>query len=389
MITIIALLCALPFILVSTTLAIELAFGAAPARRSAVEQGHQPFSATILIPAHDEERAIRATLDQIRAVAGPRFHTLVVADNCSDATAQIARAAGVEVIERHDVDHRGKGFALAFGRERLAASPPDCVIILDADTSPRTGALEALVSMALDCGAPAQAAYYIEATESSSAMARFSAVSFYVKNVVRQLGLARMGAPAILTGSGMAFPWPNFAALPLETGHVTEDLMLGVESCLDGHAPRFVPNAEIVGQASSDQGTGIQRRRWESGFFDTARNYVPRLLNTTFERMSARLLWLALHLCTPPLLLLLALDCIALVPLAALWLLGESVFPMLALALAAGLLLVMLGIATTLHGYRLRLGDLIAVPGYLLWKLAVSLKALVSRERTWIRTTRE
>ena len=93
---------------------------------------------TVIIPAHNEEGGIAAT---VAAIKPSGVDILVVADNCTDATAKRAREAGATAVERHDATARGKGYALAFGREALRRDPPDVVIILDADCVPDGDAL--------------------------------------------------------------------------------------------------------------------------------------------------------------------------------------------------------------------------------------------------------
>ena len=66
----------------------------------------------VLIPAHNESSGIIATLNSIRSQLKLTDRLLVVADNCNDDTAKIAAEYGAEVIERHDANNRGKGFAL-------------------------------------------------------------------------------------------------------------------------------------------------------------------------------------------------------------------------------------------------------------------------------------
>lgn len=383
------LLLALPLLISSAVLAVELALGMIPARSAPADGATAAWSAAILIPAHDEEVCIAATLAAIRTEAIPDFQILVVADNCSDNTAGVARASGADVVERHDASHRGKGFALAFGRARLMMAPPDCVIVLDADTRPAQGALELLVRSAMESGRPVQSAYSIQETASASSIARFSAIAFYMKNVVRQLGLSRLGVPVILTGSGMAFPWSIFSGLPIETGHVTEDLMLGIHCSLEGKVPIFLPQAVVTGDTSSDRGTAIQRRRWESGFFDTAKEYVPRLIRAGLRQRTVGLLWLALHLATPPLLLLLALDMLALTALLAVAIVAGPALALLALFSVTAAMVAVLIAAAILHGKRVAFRDFRAIPSYLVWKLGLSLRALARRERNWIRTSRE
>ena len=68
----------------------------------------------IVVPAHNEEIAIAKTVGSLVSIEYPRalFDVLVVADNCTDTTAALARAGGAEVLERTDAVQRGKGYAL-------------------------------------------------------------------------------------------------------------------------------------------------------------------------------------------------------------------------------------------------------------------------------------
>lgn len=384
------LLLAAPLLAVTFAFVVETWLGIAPPGRQDVPQLIDASRVAVLIPAHDEALDIAETLARLRAVAPAGMRIVVVADNCTDETAAIARTAGVEVIERHDPTRRGKGFALDFGRSHLAATPPLCVVVVDADTVPAPGALAAVAARALASDRPVQGAYTLEPGDQARGVARLSSAAFFVKNVVRELGAARLGAPAILTGSGMAFPWRVFAALPLATGHVTEDLMLGVRASLAGDAPRFAVDARFAGTASSERGTMTQRRRWESGFLEVARAEAGTLVRRGIAERRPSLAWLGLHLVTPPLVLLLVADAAALVVLGALALLGiEAVRPALGLLLALTALAA-LGVPLALAGHRRLdlLRDWSGIPRYLLWKAMLSIGTLVRREKSWIRTDR-
>jgi cellulose synthase/poly-beta-1,6-N-acetylglucosamine synthase-like glycosyltransferase len=386
----VCLLLVAPLLIATTVFVVEAGLGTTPRRvHKAIDAGFDPRSAVVLVPAHDEERGIGAVLRAMRAGAPAGMEILVVADNCTDATAAVAREAGVRVIERHDPVNRGKGFALDHGRAALAADPPACVIVVDADTVPAPGALASVAARAIAAGRPVQSAYTIALSEGDASTARFSAAAFYVKNAVRQLGGARLGAPALLTGSGMAFPWDIFAKLPLATGHVAEDLMLGVRAALDGRPPLFDPGAVVLGSASNDRGTAVQRRRWESGFFQVAGDHAGTLIGRGLLGRPA-MLWLGLHLLTPPLVPLLALDILAILVLAGVALLTGSGVVALGLMVALTALAMLLVVVSLLaHGQGAMLQGWRDVPRYVLWKLGLSAAAVFRRERRWIRTDRE
>ncbi len=388
---ILCLLVAAPLLLVTTVFAVEIWGGALPrADRGVSPPPFDPASVVILVPAHDEARGISAALAAMRAGMPAGMRLMVIADNCTDDTAAIARSAGAEVVERFDALLRGKGFALDRGRLEMASAPPACVVVVDADTAPRGEALARLAARAIACNRPVQSAYTIAVDVTDGSVARFSAAAFYIKNAVRQLGAARIGAPAILTGSGMAFPWSIFAGLPLATGHVAEDLMLGVESSLAGLAPLFDPHAIVLGTASSDKGTAVQRRRWESGFIQVASDHAATLLSKGVLRGRFGLCWLGLHLLTPPLIPLIALDGLVAILLSALWLFTGFGGPaVVSLAVATSLAIIGVGVALTAHRQLSLLGGWRDVPRYMLWKLGLSLAAMLRRERSWIRTDRD
>ena len=87
----------------------------------------------VLIPAHNESLVITETIQSVmpQLIAGDQL--LVVADNCSDETARIAKKIGVNVIERSHETKRSKGYALDFGLQYLREIPPKIVVIIDAD----------------------------------------------------------------------------------------------------------------------------------------------------------------------------------------------------------------------------------------------------------------
>ena len=221
--------------------------------------GRRPTCA-VLIPAHDEEAELPATLAAIwpQLEAGDRI--LVIADNCTDGTAAIAKTAGAEVFERRDADRRGKGYALAAGVDALRAGPPDVVVVVDADCRCAAGAIDRLIRTAAALGRPVQATYILKPPPDAAATARLSAWAVRVKNLVRPRGLRRLGLPCLLTGSGMAFPWRLLRDAPLASGNIVEDMRLGIDLAIAGHPTVFEPAAEFVSVLPAGGGAARSQR---------------------------------------------------------------------------------------------------------------------------------
>lgn len=232
----------------------------------------------VLIPAHDEEAVLPATL---RAVAesnypADRVTVVVVADNCSDRTAAVARASGARVLERADPVNRGKGFALAVGLPEALRTPADAVLILDADCRLDPGALRALAAE-LAAGADAvQAAVTLGDPESGPAGV-VMAVGSEIENGV-QAGLSRVGGAVRLRGTGMAFRRAVLERFPWRSFGLAEDAEYGAILRAGGVRVRFVPAARVrntppAGVADLCQ----QRARWRAALFVPGTGLIDRL----------------------------------------------------------------------------------------------------------------
>ena len=147
------------------------------------------------------------TLDDIKAQLRSGDRLLVVADNCTDDTAAVAKVAGAEVTERHDLARIGKGYALDWGLQHLSVDPPEIVIVIDADCRLATNTLDQLAMACATTRRPVQALYLMTAPDEPSINYRVAMFAFRVKNWVRPLGLRALNLPCQLMGTGMAFPW--------------------------------------------------------------------------------------------------------------------------------------------------------------------------------------
>jgi len=379
---------AVPLLLLAI-LSVELLVGVlAPSRATGPATGSRP-SAVILMPAHDEAGGIGAIIERLRPALDERIRLLVIADNCADDTAAIARAAGAQVVERQDSTQRGKGHALAFGREQLRAAPPDCIVVLDADCEIAPADLRLLIDTACARQRPVQSRYLLRARPTDSAMTQISNFAFLIKNLVRQRGVTALGAPTILGGTGMAFPWALIADAPLATSHLVEDLVLGIDFARKGKGPLFLEQATTWSDPASQQDTLTQRTRWEHGYVDTALRHGLPLVLEGLAKLRPGLAWHGLHLLVAPLALLMSVSLGALLIAALLILAGASTLPAILLALLIGLVALLLAAAWARDGRdTVRLATLARIPLYLAWKLPVYLRLVGRREQQWVRTRR-
>ena len=378
-----------PFAILTAFFAAEIVLGM---RADRTEAGTSSgTSAVIVIPAHDEAEVIGNTLQSLKAAPGEGMRVLVVADNCTDATADLAREQGVEVVERTDVQDRGKGFALAFAAGHLAAAPPDIFVVLDADCSIDGPSLRNLVDAAAVSGRPSQAINLLRPNRQSSPLVQLSTFGFMLKNLVRQRGLQRMTGRVHLTGTGMAMPFRLFRASAQMRSSIVEDLALGLELAAAGHHPMLVSNAVVWSESSTEQGTLVQRRRWEGGFLATGLKWGFREAVAGVANGRARTILAGLDLMVPPLALFAILNAVALLSAALLtFVLSASWWPMAAQLFLLAFAWFAVFAAWMREGRDfISLGVLARLPLYILWKLPMYLGfARRGAPKEWLRTGR-
>lgn len=259
-------------------------------------------SIAVLVPARNESAGIAPTLEDISRQLNAGDQLIVVADNCTDDTAAVASAYGAQVIVRNDMDRRGKGYALAFGLEYLAARPPEIVIVVDADCRLGADTIKTLTAAAAASNRPVQALYLMKPPvghEQRFAVAEFA---WIVRNYVRPLGLANLGLPCQLMGTGMAFPWRVISSTNLASGNLVEDLELGLNLARNGHPPKFCMEAIVESLfPTTEEGMVKQRQRWEHGSLSMLLNRSVRLCFAAARRLNFPLLVLGLDLMVPPL----------------------------------------------------------------------------------------
>lgn len=389
--TILIALVLAPLILLTLCFATELFCGIAPltaVKRSDIGRS----TAVIVVPAHDEESVIAQTLPALTKVAVDPAQILLIADNCSDATAEVARRHGVSVIERNDPERRGKGFALDAARQALRSESPNVVVVVDADCFTDANSLRSLIALCAASGRPCQARYVQVPSAEAAPTVQLSTFAFFIKNVIRQRALQRIAGRVHLVGTGMAFPWLLFEGAALASDNIVEDMELGLELAGQGAAPLLVENAVVWSDAATASNTIDQRRRWEGGFLQSAARWGPQMLSNGLRRADVRQLWAALNLFVPPFALLLLLDFCALITAAIVTrTVGAAWWPVGLLLTALCLAAAGLVAGWCSGGSRfVTFKALAQAPLYVLWKIPLYLGfARKGAPTQWVRTGRE
>ena len=346
----------------------------------------------VLVPAHNEEEGIVHTIEGILACDYPanRSEVYVIADNCTDRTAEKARQAGALVFERFDSVNRGKGQALDwFLKNHLEIYlHTDVITIIDADVSPDKNFLREISASLSDPNIRAVQAFNSVSNPDAGWRPALSDAAFNIFCHLRMAGSIKLSGTAVLKGNGMAFKTDLLKNYGWPCHSVVEDMEFTLRLLEDGITVSYNPDAVIRSEmVTSGKSASSQRNRWEGGRFMLVKMMTLPLLTLFAKTGNTRYLYALAELATPPLSLLvmlfsLATACTFLV-LNGTWLyLAASFWLILVFYVISGQIQRRAPLSTWLY--------LAAAPLYILWKIPLYAAMMVRKKSTdWVRTTRE
>lgn len=341
-----------------------------------------------VIPAHDEETGIGLTVKNLLSVDYPRemFDVIVIADNCTDRTTEVAEQSGAECLIRVDPKLRGKGYALRYAFSELLPRGYDAVIVVDADSIVSPDILRAVDSR-LSRGERVVQVHYGIANQDASILTYLFQVGNVIEDKFFWTPKETLNLPIILRGNGMCFTNDILRSYPWNAFSITEDTEYGIMLVEQGVRIHFADETGVYAfQPETLQQAFSQRLRWAAGNTTLTKRRAPRMILEGIRKRNLGIVDLGLSLIagSKPLILI-----------ANLVLLSASVMchsiPLLiwssVLALAQGSYI---SLAILINGLTMqRTLRLVASPFYVMWLCIVSLLGLTGyRKNQWVRTSR-
>lgn len=349
------------------------------------------FDFLILVPAHNEAAVIEATLkslEHLRPVGNVKI--AVIADNCTDTTAAIARHHSVDVWERNNPDERGKGYALNFGLSRYNLNEFNAVAIVDADTIVKPDMLEVMAaSLCQGCGA-IQVSYEMTAA-SDTPLAWLQYMASMTENIFFYHGRSVIGLPVLLRGTGMALASDVLKQHPWKSYSITEDVDYAVGLIKAGIKIGFTVNTAVSSPATATYKQSTQQKtRWASGTFSLIIEKTFNLLKAAITQKRPILIELAFSfwLLSRPLLIFI---CFLLFGVSIAASPGLNIlFSIWSALLIILLILYLAGGIIFLENKKPALKALLHLPFWSVWFFLIQVKALLTgRKSEWVRTDRK
>lgn len=256
-------------------------------------QDHDPKQRfLVLVPAHNEEAVIADMIENLSHMDYPRdmYDFYILADNCTDRTADIARKMGANVLESHKDGPdapTGKPIALQKALKALEGyhEKYDMVMFFDADNLVDANMFREINSQYLSHNGEADIIQcYLGAKNRKGLVALFYYMSYTITNRFFQYAKSLLGVNSVIGGTGFAVT----TSYLYERGgwnvmSLTEDFELQVEATCDGKRILWNNNVRIYDEKPTRfRASFRQRTRWAQGHWFVAFKNTGRLFKALF-----------------------------------------------------------------------------------------------------------
>ena len=265
----------------------------------------------VIVAAHNEHNVVGQLIKNLHDLNYPKelYDIYVIADNCSDDTAAIARAEGAIVCERFDEQRKSKGYALEWMFERLFKMERDgkiydAVAIFDADNLVHPQFLMEMNNRLLKGDRIIQG--FLDAKNPYDTwVAGTFAIAFWVIDHVSHLAKTNIGLSAVLGGTGMCITIDVLKKYGWRATCLTEDMEFTMKSLAEGIKTTWAHDAIVYDEKPlTFAQSWTQRKRWAQGQFDVAHRFIPKMLVEGWRRRDIRIWDGCIYLLQPHFLML-------------------------------------------------------------------------------------
>lgn len=239
-------------------------------------------SFALVVAAHNEELVIGQIIESLKSLDYPKglFDIFVIADNCTDMTAEIACQHGVMVYERFESEKRGKGFALEWMFNKIFEMEKkyDAVVVFDADNLASKNFLKEM-DKKLKQGYKVVQGYLDSKNPHDSWISEAYSIAFWSSNRLFQLARANLGLSNQIGGTGFCVDTNILKELGWGATCLTEDLEFTCKLVLNNFKVGWAHEAVVYDEKPLTLAQSWrQRKRWMQGYADVASRFFGKLV---------------------------------------------------------------------------------------------------------------
>lgn len=251
-----------------------------------IEEKENRFMA--IIPAHNEEAVVANLVESLKNQNYPKnlYDIYVIADNCTDKTAQVAKEAGAIVYERFDENKKTKGYALQwFLAQKIEEDAPyDAFCVFDADNIADKNFLKAM-NKKLCQGENVVQGYRDIKNPTDNWITAGYAIFYWTMNRFYHLARYNLGLSPLLNGTGFMVRFDVIKPTGWDTKTLTEDIEFSLKNIIEGRKLGWATDAVVY----DEQPTGFkqswsQRSRWTVGHIQCMKEYTGMLVAAVKEK---------------------------------------------------------------------------------------------------------
>ena len=252
-----------------------------------IENKNHKFMA--ILPAHNEENVIGNLIESLKNQDYPKelLDIYVIADNCTDNTAKIAKEAGAIVLERKEDDpaKKTKGAALQwFLKQKIEEDADyDAFCVFDADNIVDVNFLKNM-NKKLCQGEDVVQGYRDIKNPTDNWITAGYAIFYWTMNRMYHLARYNLGLSPLINGTGFMVRFDVIKPEGWVTKTLTEDIEFSLKRIIKGKRLGWAVDAKVYDeQPLGFKQSWKQRTRWTVGHIQCIKEYTKPLAIATKE----------------------------------------------------------------------------------------------------------